>query len=69
MVRDCDALLADRNGDRSVNFLVDSLYMLNAGFVPGSPLPPAPYPDCGDDQNGIDELGCDEPSTVCNPGP
>ena len=58
---------ADANGDRSVNFLVDALFMLNAGFVPASPLPPLPYPDCGEDQNGIDVLGCDNPNVVCNP--
>ena len=58
---------ADANGDRSVNFLVDALYMLNAGFVVGSPLPSPPYPDCGEDDNGIDALGCETPSMVCNP--
>ena len=46
----------DANGDGTINFLVDSLFMLNAGFVPGSPLPPPPYPDCGG--NALLELGC-----------
>ena len=54
---------ADANGDRAVNLLVDMIFLLNAGFVPGSPLPSAPYPDCGEDANGVDTIGCDIP--VC----
>ena len=33
-------LRGDFNGDGNVNFLVDALFGLNAGFVPGSPQPP-----------------------------
>ena len=52
---------ADANGDRALNFLVDALYILNFGFVPGSPPPPPPFPDCGEDANGVATLGCDVP--------
>ena len=62
----CDAAV-DANGDRAVSFLVDSLFMLNAGFVPGSPLPSLPYPDCGNDDNGLAVLGCANPNGICNP--
>ena len=54
----------DADGNRSVSFLVDSLYLLNAGFVPGSP-PPPPHPDCGPDDNGVSTLGCDTPNPTC----
>ena len=50
---------ADADGNLAVNLLVDSLYLLTAGFVPGSPLPPAPYPVCGVDQNTTDVVDCD----------
>ena len=49
-----DAADADDSG--SVSGLVDTLYILNFGFVNGPP-PPAPFPFCGSDPTP-DEVGC-----------
>lgn len=38
---------ADANGDRALD-LSDGVYLLNFGFLGGSP-PPPPFPDCGPD--------------------
>ena len=57
---------ADADGNRAVNPLTDSLFILNWGFFPGSTMPPAPFPDCGVDSNGVDILGCETPPSGCN---
>ncbi|MCA8961943.1 MAG: hypothetical protein KDC38_15565, partial [Planctomycetes bacterium] len=38
----------DTNDDGAMD-ISDAVYLLSALFVPGSPTPPAPYPDEGDD--------------------
>ena len=52
---------ADCNGDRVVNALVDGIFLLTFGFSGGDP-PPAPFPNCGNDDNGVAAVGCDMPS-------
>ncbi len=47
---------ADVNDDGSIN-IVDVLYLLNFGFLPGSPPPPAPFLICGMDPTD-DSLDC-----------
>ena len=54
---------ADADDDGSFNGLVDGLRLLNFQFVPGSPPPADPFPDCGLD--GGQDLGCDVAPGPC----
>lgn len=54
-----DAL--DANDDGGVD-ITDGVYTLNSLFT-GGPLPPAPYPGCGEDVS-VDELDCE--TSTCN---
>ena len=59
---DCEEA-ADTNNSDSLT-LPDGLIILNFAFVANSPPPPAPFPDCGEDDTNI--LGCDF-SETCAP--
>ncbi|MEE8143540.1 MAG: plastocyanin/azurin family copper-binding protein [Planctomycetota bacterium] len=56
-IRTCDDA-CDTNGDRMKN-IADAVYIFNFLFVSGSPPPPSPWPDCGNDDNP-GALGCPE---------
>ena len=58
---------ADVNGDQVFNGLTDGLTALFYQFIPGSPPPAPPFPDCGTDVDTVAILGCDSPPTACNP--
>lgn len=49
----------DVNDDGALN-ITDGIYMLYGLFVPGSPPPVAPFPDCGNDPT-VDTLDCAHP--------
>ena len=46
---------ADINGDGSIN-IVDPIWLLSWGFLPGGDDPPEPFPECGTDPDDDDEL-------------
>lgn len=48
----------DMNSDLTLD-VSDALYLLASQFVPGSPLPAAPYPNCGLSPSMGTSLGCD----------
>jgi hypothetical protein len=59
-------LTCEDAGDADNNGLIrqaDGFYVL-AFVYQGGPAPPAPFPDCGED-DGSDSLNCDSPPTYC----